>query len=193
VGAAGRGTPLATPQTLTAAEPRSLGLVTFGGLPVVLLNLRANRAGPVTEPGELWVWGQNTCGKLGLGDDTLRVIPTLVVAGGILAWGGSHVYMVVYGYSHQLVLTEDGAVWTCGEGTFGALGDSDLSDRWVPTRIAPAAFGRAKIVFVAGDSDISFTVTVEGILYICGTDSFAFGTLFIVSTNTHPNVLQSHT
>jgi len=99
------GYPPATPQTLTAAESRSLGLTAFGGLPVVLLNLRTNRAAAVTEPGELWVWGQNTCGKLGLGDDTLRVIPTLVKAGGILAWGGSHVYMVVCGYNHQLVLT----------------------------------------------------------------------------------------
>jgi len=27
----------------------------FGGLPVVLLNLRANHAAAVTEPGELWV------------------------------------------------------------------------------------------------------------------------------------------
>ena len=41
----------------------------------------------------------------------------------------------------------------------------------------PAAFGGAKIVFVAGGSDISFAVTAEGILYIWGTDSFAFGTL----------------
>ena len=70
-----------------------------------------------------------------------------------------------------------GAVWTCGEGTFGALGHSDLLDRWVPTCIAPAAFGGAKIVFVAGGSDISFAVIAEGILYIWGTDSLAFGTL----------------
>jgi len=152
-------------------------LAAFGSLPVVFLNLRANRAAAVTEPGELWVWGKNTCGKLGLGDDTLRVIITLVAAGGMLAWGGSHMYMVVCGYNHQLVLTEDGAVWTCGEGTFGALGHSDLLDRWVPTCIAPAAFGGAKIVFVAGGSDISFAVIAEGILYIWGTDSLAFGTL----------------
>jgi len=32
-------------------------------------------------------------------------------------------------------------------------------------------------VFVAGGSDISFAVTAEGILYIWGTDSFAFGAL----------------
>ena len=119
--AAGWGTPLRPRRTFNAAEARSLGLVAFGGLPVVLLNLRANRAAAVTELGELWVWGQNTCGKLGLGDDTLRVTPTLVAAGGMLAWGGSHVYMVVCGYNHQLVLTEDGAVWTCGEDTFGVL------------------------------------------------------------------------
>jgi len=99
----------ATPQTLTAVETRNLGLTAFGSFPVVLLNLRANCAAAVTEPGELWVWGKNTCGKLGLGGNTLRVIPTLVVAGGMLAWGGSHVYMVVCGYNHQLVLTEDGA------------------------------------------------------------------------------------
>ena len=49
------GYPPATPQTLTAAESRSLGLTAFGGLPVLLLNLCANRAAAVTEPGVLWV------------------------------------------------------------------------------------------------------------------------------------------
>jgi len=63
-GKSGRGRlgyPPATPQTFKATESRSLGLAAFGGLPVVLLNLRAHRAAAVTEPGELWVWGQNTC------------------------------------------------------------------------------------------------------------------------------------
>jgi len=171
------GYPPAMPQTRTAPDPRSLGLAAFGSSPVVLLNLRTNRAAAVTEMGELWAWGNNTCGKLGLGDDTLRVIPTLVTDGKMPAWGGSQVYMVCCGFQHQLVLTEDGAVWTCGEGTFGALGLSDLLDRWVPTRIMPAAFGGAKIVCVAGGSDISFAVTAQGILYIWGTDSFAAGML----------------
>ena len=45
------GYPPATAQTFKAAESRSLGLAAFGGLPVVLLNLRAHRAAAVTEPG----------------------------------------------------------------------------------------------------------------------------------------------
>ena len=44
-------------QTFKAVESRRLGLAAFGGLSVVLLNLRAHHAAAVTEPGELWVWG----------------------------------------------------------------------------------------------------------------------------------------
>jgi len=43
----------ATPQTFKAAKSRNLGLAAFGGLPVVLLNLRANRAAAVTPRPEL--------------------------------------------------------------------------------------------------------------------------------------------
>jgi len=156
---------------VTAAAPTSLGLAAFAEAAVVLLSLRGSRAAAVTVHGALWVWGQDAYGGLGLGDNAARGIPTLVAAGGAPAWGGSSVHMVACGVRHQLVLTADGGVWTCGEGMAGLLGLGDVLDRWVPTRIAPAAFGGAKIVSVEAGSFRSFAVTAEGILYSWGADS----------------------
>jgi len=81
------------------------------------------------------------------------------------------VHIAACGYYHKLVLTEDGAVWTCGKGENGLLGHGDLCDMWVLKHIAPAAFGGARIVFVATGSYNAFAVTAEGILYFWGSDA----------------------
>ena len=86
-------------------------------------------------------------------------------------WGGSRVLMAASGCYHQLVLTEDGAVWTCGMAEFGLLGNGDARDAWAPVRIGPAAFGGARIVFVATGSHHAFAVTAEGLLYFWGRDA----------------------
>jgi len=144
--------------------PMSLGLGAFAGARVVLLDLRADHAAAVTELGALWVWGGNDYGQLGLGNVAARDVPVNVALA-----DGSGVCMASFGYGHQVVLASDGAVWTSGDGSAGVLGLGDLVDRWVPTRIAPQAFGGAKIVFVAGGAEDSFAVTAEGLLYTWGT------------------------
>ena len=155
------------------AEPTKLGLAAFGGEPVVHLSLGCSQSAAVTPTGALWVWGSNDFGQLGLGDLMDYSIPTLVAAGGAPAWGGSCVLMAACGYLHKLVLTKDGCVWSCGQGEFGMLGDDDDSDIAVPVRIPPAAFGGARIVFVAAGPYHAFAVTAEGLMYFCGVDTLS--------------------
>jgi len=162
------GFPVVQPHLHRNPVPTGLGLAAFGGEPVVQLSLGTHHSTAVTNTGALWVWGQNDHGGLGLGDTANRAIPTLVAAGGAPVWGGSRVLMAASGCYHQLVLTEDGAVWTCGEGEYGLLGNGDERDTWVPARIAPAFFGGARIVFVATGCAGAFAVTAEGILYVWG-------------------------
>jgi len=153
------------------SAPTGLGFAAFGGEKVVHLSLGYFQSAAVTSTGALWVWGNNDFGQLGLGDFEDCSIPTLVAAGGAPAWGGSCVLMAACGWYHKLVLTKDGCVWSCGQGEFGLLGPGDESDVTVPVRIAPAAFGGARIVFVAAGPFHAFAVTAEGLLYYCGIDN----------------------
>jgi len=158
------GFPLPSPALRAVAVPTALTLAAFGGEPVAQLSLGCRHSAAVTRTGALWVWGSNEHGTLGLGDTANRPVPALVAA----AWGGSRVAMAACGNYHQVVLTEDGGVWTCGLAEYGLLGREDAGDAWVPVRLAPEGFGGAKIVFVAAGCDHAFAVTAEGLLYFWG-------------------------
>jgi len=158
------GFPPATPALRAIAAPTPLTLAAFDGEPVVHLSLGCFQSAAVTKTGALWVWGGNNHGGLGLGDTADRPIPTLVAA----TWGGSSVAMAACGYFHQVILTEDGGVWTCGRAENGLLGREDARDTWTPVRLAPEVFGGAKIVFVAAGTYYAFAVTAEGLLYFWG-------------------------
>jgi len=162
------GFPAAPPHLRRNPNPTPLGLAAFGGEPVVQLSIGTHHSAAVTQTGALWVWGRNDHGGLGIGDTASRAIPTLVAAGGAPAWGGSRVLMAACGDYHQLVLTDDGGVWTCGEGDHGLLGNGNEHDTRVLARLDPVVFGGARIVFVATGSAAAFAVTEEGLLYFWG-------------------------
>jgi alpha-tubulin suppressor-like RCC1 family protein len=61
--------------------------------------------------GEVYAWGRNDGGQLGLGDLTLRHAPERVVA-----LDGKGVHAAATGKAHTLFLTGDGGVLACGAG-----------------------------------------------------------------------------
>jgi len=48
-----------------------------------------------------------------------------------------------------ILLTEDGAIRTCGAGSYGQLGHGDAEERLLPTRLGQEEFGGLPVVFVA--------------------------------------------
>ena len=90
--------------------------------------------------GDLYSWGENTCGQLGLGDNQLakdspQKIPKFC---------SSNVASFCCGWQHTVVLSgklcffsascvfipvESGAVYTCGDNRLGELGLGDLQNR----------------------------------------------------------------
>ena len=76
--------------------------------------------------------------------------------------------MAACGYLYTLAVTEDGEVYSCGEGGNGKLGHNDQNRRPVFTRIAAQHFGLAKIVSASAGADHSSAVTEDGALYTWG-------------------------
>jgi hypothetical protein len=82
----------------------------------------------LTESGEVYAWGDNEFGQLGLGDMVVRLTPTKVE-------GLPKVKAVAAGYDHSLVLTESGEVYAWGWNDYGQLGLGDTEDRLTPTKV----------------------------------------------------------
>jgi alpha-tubulin suppressor-like RCC1 family protein len=75
----------------------------------------------VTADGDLYTWGDNFCGQLGVGSKRPGVSPQQVVLGGLEDEVVSHVSC---GARHTLAVTEDGEVFSWGLGHYGVLGRS---------------------------------------------------------------------
>jgi len=86
----------------------------------------------INNSGELWTWGANFAGQLGLGDTTQRTTPTRV--------GSSSNWVIVdAGSSHTLAINESGELYAWGLNTSGQLGLGNTNSPVTsPTRVGSA-------------------------------------------------------
>ncbi|XP_018324237.1 probable E3 ubiquitin-protein ligase HERC1 isoform X2 [Agrilus planipennis] len=85
----------------------------------------------LTEDGLVYSWGDGDYGKLGHNNSNTEKQPKLV--GGPLL--GKVVIQVQAGYRHSAAVTEDGELYTWGEGDHGRLGHGDSNPRNIPTLV----------------------------------------------------------
>ena len=81
----------------------------------------------------LFTWGLNLCGQLGHGHGFPIFEPKLVAA---FPHQGLRVARVSCGPYHTGAVTEDGRLFTWGDGSFGKLGHGDTSSSSTPRRVA---------------------------------------------------------
>ncbi|EQC36786.1 hypothetical protein SDRG_05620 [Saprolegnia diclina VS20] len=74
----------------------------------------------VTDTGEIFTWGGGEHGQLGHGDKVNKTIPSLVKH-----LADKVVVQITCGWSHTVALTENGEVYTWGNGDHGKLGHND--------------------------------------------------------------------
>jgi Regulator of chromosome condensation (RCC1) repeat len=94
----------------------------------------------VTEQGDVYTWGDGFCGQLGHADKRPQVLPKQV-----MALGEEIVVQVSCGSRHTVMVTEEGACYSCGLGHFGVLGraytpfeyDADAAVVAFPQRLPP--------------------------------------------------------
>ena len=89
----------------------------------------------LTESGEVWVWGRNDFGQLGLGDKIERHGPVHLQTSTGQGVEMGFVTAIAAGRSHSIWLGADGAPYTAGRNDAGQLGVGDSIGRTVISKV----------------------------------------------------------
>ncbi|XP_073214379.1 X-linked retinitis pigmentosa GTPase regulator-like isoform X4 [Lepidochelys kempii] len=107
----------------------------------------------LTEDGQLFVWGDNSEGQIGLAGEASVCLPCQVDVGKPVSW-------VSCGYYHSALVTRDGELYTFGEPENGKLGLSpeQLKNNRVP-QLVPGILERVNQVACGGGHTVALTET----------------------------------
>jgi len=83
--------------------------------------------------GDLFVFGYNEDGQLGLGDNIDRNVPTLLMQSKQSEGNNKDIKMISCGYQHSMIYCNNGDLFVFGDNEDGQLGLGDEEDRNVPT------------------------------------------------------------
>ncbi|KAK6179608.1 hypothetical protein SNE40_011927 [Patella caerulea] len=106
----------------------------------------------LTVSGEIFTWGDGDYGRLGHGNNTTQKTPKLVQA-----LVGKIIKCISAGYRHTAAVTEDGELYTWGEGDYGRLGHGDSTSRSLPklvkdiSNVGQVACGNSNTIAVSQD------------------------------------------
>uniref|UniRef100_A0A674ISE0 X-linked retinitis pigmentosa GTPase regulator n=1 Tax=Terrapene triunguis TaxID=2587831 RepID=A0A674ISE0_9SAUR len=107
----------------------------------------------LTEDGQLFVWGDNSEGQIGLAGEASVCVPWQVDVGKPVSW-------VSCGYYHSALVTRDGELYTFGEPENGKLGllPEQLKNNRVPQPV-PGILERVNKVACGGGHTVALTET----------------------------------
>ncbi|XP_008694162.1 probable E3 ubiquitin-protein ligase HERC4 isoform X3 [Ursus americanus] len=120
----------------------------------------------LSKASEVFCWGQNKYGQLGLGIDCKKqASPQLIKS--LL---GIPFTQVAAGGAHSFVLTLSGAIFGWGRNKFGQLGLNDENDRYVPNLLK--SLRTQKIVYICCGEDHTAALTKEGGVFTFGAGGY---------------------
>ncbi|XP_048471315.1 probable E3 ubiquitin-protein ligase HERC3 isoform X3 [Rhincodon typus] len=125
-----------------------------------------NHSLALTKDGQLFAWGQNTYGQLGLGTTDAsqhnhqRVISLI----------GMPVAQITAGGEHSFALSLSGAVFGWGRNNHGQLGLKDTEDRHKPSHVK--LLDCKKVVHVACGEEHTAVLTKDGLVFTFGAGCY---------------------
>uniref|UniRef100_A0A8C0SZX6 X-linked retinitis pigmentosa GTPase regulator n=1 Tax=Canis lupus familiaris TaxID=9615 RepID=A0A8C0SZX6_CANLF len=124
------------------------------------LSAGSNTSAALTEDGELFMWGDNSEGQIGLENVTNVCVPQQVTVGKPISW-------ISCGYYHSAFVTTEGQLYTFGEPECGKLGlpNQLLVNHRMPQPV-PGIPG--KVVQVACGGGHTVVLTDMGLMYTFG-------------------------
>ncbi len=115
----------------------------------------------ITETDQLFAFGNNEEGQLGLGHKNVVYYPTQVPV-----FRDMKVKVVSAGVAHTMVMTENGQLFAFGSNFYGQLGLGDVDDRSEPIQVLK--FRDTKIKAVSASQSYTMVITEDEQLYAFG-------------------------
>lgn len=138
--------------TTNQSTPRKV-FATFGGKKVISISCGQTSSMVALENGEVYAWGYNGNGQLGLGNNINQLN-----ACKITNLQGIVITKVVCGYAHTMALSDEGHLYAWGANSYGQLGTGNKSNCCTPTRVCED-LGRIVDIAASHYNHISAAVT----------------------------------
>jgi alpha-tubulin suppressor-like RCC1 family protein len=116
----------------------------------------------LTESGNIYSWGAGSNGQLADGFFSFSRRSPVSIVGGITGWT-----FVSAGDSHALAIS-NGIAYAWGTGTYGRLGDNDVSNRASPVTVVGGITNWSQL---SGGGNHSLGLTADGVLYAWGRNN----------------------
>jgi len=139
-----------TPSTVTLPSGVSASKVAAGGNHALLLS----------STGDVYAWGRNTSGQLGLGDQVSRAAPTKVTL-------PRPAIAIAAGRDFSVAVLDDGSVWAWGLNTLGQLGDGSRFSSLTPVN----ATGISGVTAIAAGNDHVIVLRNDGTVWGWGANA----------------------
>lgn len=88
----------------------------------------------LTKSGKIYVWGDNSCRQLGLGDDNDRYFPRELILP--KKYNELHVRSIICGGYHTVALTKCNTLYVWGDNDEGQLGLGDTNEQYKPQKLS---------------------------------------------------------
>ena len=117
----------------------------------------------MTETGDVYSWGENREGRLGIGNTTNQSAPVKINA-------LSNIKEIYTNGCSSWALTKTGDVYSWGDNGYGQLGIGNTTDQNTPVKIS--TLSNIKAIYIGSDSYNSFAVTETGDVYAWGSNEY---------------------
>jgi alpha-tubulin suppressor-like RCC1 family protein len=125
--------------------------------------------------GTVYSWGNNGNGRLGDNSIIQKETPVRVLKGAYSGTtylgddGNNKIKDVTSGYSHSIALSADNTVYAWGDNSSGQLGDSTITERYIPIKVKGVGgigdlslpVGLSSFFATAGNGQVTLTWTTE--------------------------------
>jgi len=120
--------------------------------------------------GEIWAWGDNSFGQLGIGNAVSAMIPTQVIQENGTPL--SNIISIAAGAFHSLACANDGHIWAFGDNADGQLGIGNTVNLSTPLKVQHPDNGMplSDIMYIAAGSSHSLAIQNSGEIWAWGNN-----------------------
>jgi len=122
--------------------------------------------------GNLWMWGYNGQGQLGVGNTTTQFFPVLSATNVSKIYTHPSQDSRSEAYSHFFILKTDGKVYGTGYNNFGQLGLGNTTDKSSWTEITAIGTNPRNVWPLGAYTGVTVVEKSDGSIWICGYNSF---------------------